>query len=111
MTTLTGTTAEPASHHPLGDSEHAAADGWIILLTGALMAFGVVIVYSASVSVDAETVTAQNWWRTPLKQGAFALLSFLAMLIAAGCDYRIWSWHRRWGGMRSVYPLRQGARL
>ena len=93
MTTRTGATAETASEPA------AAADGWIILLTGALMAFGVVVVYSASVSVDLETVTVQNWWRTPLKQGAFALLGFLAMLIAAGCDHRIWSWHRRWGGM------------
>ena len=99
MTTLTGTKTEPGSGQALDDAPHSAADGWIILLSGALMAFGVVIVYSASVSVDAEPVTARNWWQTPLKQGAFAMAGFLAMLVAAGTDYRIWSWHRRWGGM------------
>ncbi len=99
MTTLSGTKMERDSGQLLDGAAHSAADGWIILLTGALMAFGVVIVYSASVSVDAEPVTARNWWQTPLKQGAFAMAGFLAMLVAAGTDYRMWSWHRRWGGM------------
>jgi cell division protein FtsW len=66
-------------------------DGWTILLVGALMTIGTAIVYSASVSVDGELL-GRRWWATPARQGVFALLGFVAMVICAHVDYRWFAW-------------------
>lgn len=72
-------------------SGHAALqfDPLIVLVVGALMTLGVVMVYSASVSVIDAAFELKRWWDSPLKQGAFAALGFLAMLLAAQVDYRV----------------------
>lgn len=90
---------------------HADADGWIILLAGGLLSFGVVIVYSASMSLSAAPLDPGRWWDSPLRQAAFALLGLMAMLLTAGVDHRTWSWRGRWGAVRAGGPALLAALL
>jgi len=73
-------------------------DPVVVFIVGLLMALGVVMVYSASVSVDGQPFDWRRWWDTPLRQGAFALVGFLTMLIAAHVDYRVFAWSNGRGG-------------
>jgi cell division protein FtsW len=76
-------------------------DPVVVLVVGMLMALGVVMVYSASVSVDGAPFDWRDWWNTPLRQAAFALAGFLTMLIAAHIDYRVLAWNGPRGGWRA----------
>jgi cell division protein FtsW len=69
-------------------------DSLVVLIAGALMAFGVAMVYSASVTVRGAELDLRQWWNTPLRQCVFALAGFIGMLVAAHCDYRWLSWSR-----------------
>ncbi len=71
-----------AGHRPL------LFDHGIVLIVGMLMTIGVVMVYSAAVSLDQPVFDLSNWHRTPLRQGAFAALGLLTMVIVAQLDYR-----------------------
>src|SRR5438552_3956727 len=74
-------------------------DGMIVFLAGALMVVGIVMVYSASVSLDGPGLQMREWWRSPLKQSIFAIAGFVAMLFASQIDYRIFCWRPRLGGL------------
>lgn len=69
-------------------------DPWVIFLVGALMTLGVVMVYSASVTLAGAQFSIESLWDSPLKQSVFAIAGFFAMLIAAHLDYRILAWTR-----------------
>ena len=69
-------------------------DRFVIFLIGVLMTLGVVMVYSASVTVRGAEFDWQRWWATPLRQCVFALAGFLAMLFVAHVDYRLIAWER-----------------
>jgi cell division protein FtsW len=101
-----GAGSRPMSHElsETPDAPAGRADGWIIFLAAALMAFGVVMVYSASLSLEDAPIDVWQWWRTPLRQAAFATAGFVAMLAAAGLDHRMWAWRRR-GGLWRVALL------
>ncbi|MGD8453105.1 MAG: putative peptidoglycan glycosyltransferase FtsW [Phycisphaerae bacterium] len=77
-------------------------DPVILLVAGALMTLGCVMVYSASVTVAGAELDWRRWWNTPWRQSVFALLGFGAMLFAAHCDYRWLSWTRRRDGWRAA---------
>lgn len=96
MTTLTGVRMTSRTQ-PLEPLDSEPADGWIIFLVGLLMSLGVVMVYSASVRADADPIDWSQWWNSPLRQGAFALLGLIVLLIIAGLDHRLWRWTRRRG--------------
>jgi cell division protein FtsW len=76
-------------------------DPAVIFIAGALMALGVAMVYSASVTVEGPGFNWRQWWDSPLKQCVFAFGGFLVMLIAAHVDYRVLAWERRGDGWRS----------
>ncbi len=76
-------------------------DPTVILVAGGLMTLGVAMVYSASATLDQVGLNWRSWWESPLKQGVFAFLGFLAMLIAAHVDYRVLAWQRRKDGWRA----------
>lgn len=82
-------------------------DPVILLLAGTLMTLGVVMVYSAGVSVAGAQLDLRQWWNTPLRQCVFAFAGFLAMLLAAHCDYRWLSWERPrdWWRAGGLYAL------
>jgi cell division protein FtsW len=69
-------------------------DPAVIFIAGALMALGVAMVYSASVTVDGPGFNWREWWNSPLKQCVFAFVGFLVMLVAAHVDYRVLAWQR-----------------
>ncbi len=69
-------------------------DPAVLFICGVLMTLGVTMVYSASVTVAGEPFDWRHWWASPLRQGAFALLGFLAMLVAAHVDYHLFAWER-----------------
>jgi cell division protein FtsW len=69
-------------------------DRFVIFLVGMLMTLGVVMVYSASVTVRGAEFDWQRWWATPLRQCVFAMAGFLAMLFVAHLDYRLIAWER-----------------
>ncbi len=77
-------------------------DSSVVFIAGVLMTLGVVMVYSASVTVDGAALDWRQWWTSPLKQCGFALVGFLVMLAAAHMDYRVLAWRRRSDGWRSV---------
>jgi len=79
----------------LAQAKRPPFDSFVVLIAGALMAFGVAMVYSASVTVRGAELDLRQWWNTPLRQCAFALAGFIGMLLAAHCDYRWLSWSRR----------------
>lgn len=99
MSTLTGDRIVPAD---VGRFDHA-----VVLLVGLLMSLGIAMVYSASATVSDEPLTLARWWSSPIRQGVFAVLGFLAMIFAARLDHRIWQWRRPgdgwWAG--SLYAL------
>jgi len=76
-------------------------DSVVLLLAGALMTLGVVMVYSASVTVTGAELDWRRWWNTPLRQSVFALAGFVGMLFAAHCDHRWLVWERRGGYWRA----------
>jgi cell division protein FtsW len=63
-------------------------DPVVVFVVGLLMAFGVVMVYSASADVERGPFDWRDWWRSPLRQAAFAVVGFLVMVFAAHLDYR-----------------------
>jgi cell division protein FtsW len=69
-------------------------DPLVIFIAGALMALGVAMVYSASVTVDGPAFNWHEWWNSPLKQCVFAFIGFLVMLVAAHVDYHALAWRR-----------------
>lgn len=76
-------------------------DPAVVLIASILMALGVAMVYSATVTVAGAAFDWRQWWNTPLKQGVFAGAGFFAMLAAAHVDYRVLAWRTRWGGWRA----------
>ncbi|MCK4341811.1 MAG: FtsW/RodA/SpoVE family cell cycle protein [Phycisphaerae bacterium] len=76
-------------------------DPSVVFIVGVLMALGVAMVYSASVTVQGAEFNWRQWWDSPLKQGVFVVAGFLAMLFAAHLDYRVLAWQQRWDGWRS----------
>lgn len=77
---------------------HAAVrsyDSAILFVVGALMTIGVVIVYSASVTLQGPQLNVQQWYNTPLRQCVFAVGGFVTMLLFAHLDYRLFAWERR----------------
>jgi len=76
-------------------------DPVILFIVGVLMALGVVMVYSATVTVHGPGFTWRQWWNSPLRQGAFAFAGFVVMLLTAHLDYRILAWERRGDGWRA----------
>jgi cell division protein FtsW len=75
-----------------------AYDVLILFLVGLLMMLGVVMVYSASVTIDGAAFDWRRWWESPLRQCVFAGIGFLGMLFAAHLDYRFFVWERRADG-------------
>ncbi|MFO0839671.1 MAG: putative peptidoglycan glycosyltransferase FtsW [Phycisphaerae bacterium] len=74
-------------------------DAAILYLVGALMVIGVVMVYSASISPDAPPLDWSTWWRSPLKQCAFAAVGFAVMLLASQIPHRVFAWERSGDGL------------
>ncbi|MCA9244644.1 MAG: FtsW/RodA/SpoVE family cell cycle protein [Phycisphaerales bacterium] len=70
-------------------------DRGVLAIVGALMVIGVVMVYSASVSVEGAELNLRQWHRTPLRQCVFAVAGFLAMLFVSHVDYRVFAWRRK----------------
>lgn len=82
-------------------------DTSVLFIAGLLMTLGVVMVYSASVTVSGAAFDWRNLWNTPLRQGLFALLGFVAAIAVGHMDYRLFAWDRKgdawWVG--GVYAL------
>jgi len=76
-------------------------DPVVVFVAGALMAIGVAMVYSASVTVEGAEFDLRQWWNSPLRQCVFAFAGFLVMLVAAHVDYRMFAWERRRDGWRA----------
>ena len=74
-------------------TQHACDTG-VIFLVGALMTLGMVMVYSASVTIHGAEFDWRNWLNSPLKQCVFTLVGFIFMLFVAHLDYRLFSWER-----------------
>lgn len=74
---------EDITGHRLQQFDHI-----IVFVVGLLMTLGVVMVYSASVSVDDDEFRIRNWWNSPLRQGIFVVFGFVTMLVVAQFDYR-----------------------
>jgi len=93
-----------ARPQPVGE---ALYDATIVFVAGLLMALGVAMVYSASLTVRMPAFQLRQWWDTPLRQAGFALAGFLGMLIAAHVDYRVFAWRRPGDWWRSglLYTL------
>jgi len=89
--------ASAAGLRALSRAGEASFDRTVLFLVGALMTLGVVMVYSASGSVQAAAFDLRRWWETPLRQGVFAMAGFLAMALAAHADPRWLSWERSRG--------------
>lgn len=73
-------------------------DSAVLFLVGSLMALGVVMVYSASVTLQKTELDLARWYSTPLRQCAFAVAGFVAMIFFAQLDYRFFAWERRGDG-------------
>jgi cell division protein FtsW len=90
----------------IDDISRAAAparyDRVVLLLVGALMTLGAVMVYSASVTLQGAQLRWQQWWNTPLRQCVFAVAGFIAMIVAAHVDYRILEWRTARRGWLAV---------
>ena len=82
------------AERPLVLTQHACDTG-VVFLVGALMTLGMVMVYSASVTINGAELDWRHWWTTPLKQCVFSLVGFVFMLFVAHLDYRLFSWERR----------------
>lgn len=77
-------------------------DTVVLFLVGALMTLGVVMVYSASVTLKGPSFDWRDILSTPLRQGLFALTGFLAAVLVAQIDYRLLAWERRWDGWAAI---------
>lgn len=66
-------------------------DPVIVFVVGVLMTIGVVMVYSASVTIRGAEFSWGDWLSGPLRQGVFAAIGFVGMLIAAHVNYRSFS--------------------
>lgn len=75
-------------------------DPVVLLVAGVLMTIGAAMVYSATVTVQGAPFSWREWWESPLKQTAFVLAGFLAMLVAAHVDYRMLAWNQPRDGWR-----------
>ena len=62
-----------------------------VFIVSVLMAIGVVMVYSASVSVDQSALALTNLGRTPVRQALYVAAGFVLMLFVALVDYRVMS--------------------
>lgn len=82
-------------------------DPVVVFIAGVLMVLGVTMVYSTSVTVHGAAFHWRQWWDSPLRQGVFALVGFLVMLVAAHVDYRVLAWRRAADGWRAgtLYAL------
>ncbi len=78
-------------------------DQTVVFVAGLLMALGVAMVYSASVTIEGAGLGAdwRTWWTSPLKQAVFAAVGFLVMLLAAHFDYRTLGWYAPGHGWRA----------
>ncbi|MFH1746315.1 MAG: FtsW/RodA/SpoVE family cell cycle protein [Planctomycetota bacterium] len=94
MATVPQTTPCHISGEDDHDSPSQPFDGILLLLAGVLMTLGVVMVYSASVTVRGAELDYRQWWDTPLRQCVFALAGFFGMLLAAHCGYRWLTWEK-----------------
>jgi cell division protein FtsW len=83
----------------------APFDWVIVFVVGVLMIIGAAMVYSASVTVSSGTPDWRVWWNTPLRQGVFATIGFVVMLMAAHVDVRSLGWRSRWGGWPAVLVI------
>lgn len=70
-------------------------DPWILFLVASLMTLGVVMVYSASVPIDGPPFNIHEIWSSPLRQGIFVAAAFVAMIVAAQIDFRLYAWERK----------------
>lgn len=91
-----------ATPRPLRPALEAGCDHSVILLAGMLVTLGVVMVFSASMSVTGEVLDFGRWWATPLRQGVFAALGLAAMLITAQLDPRMFAWN---DGQSGLWPI------
>lgn len=82
-------------------------DGLLIFMVGVLMTLGAVMAYSTGISISGAELDFERWWQTPLKQTVFAVAGFLAMVLAAMCDYRWLKWERagRWWPAAGLWCL------
>lgn len=100
MTALSGNNAE------LCDRRRALVvggrfDADVILIVGILMLIGMVMVYSASVTVRGARLDWRVWWESPLRQCVFAVVAFVVLVLVSRIDYRILGWVRAGTGWRS----------
>ncbi len=69
-------------------------DWGLLLATAALMALGLVMIYSATRNVEIET---GSWWdRSVFRQGVYAIVGLLLSLGFAAMDYHWWLAWARW---------------
>lgn len=87
--------ADPYAAPALDPVVEGSYDAWVLMIVGALMALGVVMVYSASVRLSEPALDLSNLWNSPLKQSIFVAAGFLLMIVAAQVDYRLLAWERR----------------
>jgi cell division protein FtsW len=76
-------------------------DANVLFYAGTLMALGVAMVYSASVELSGPAFDLRQVWASPLRQGVFAVVGFLVMLMTAHCDYRLLAWAHAGAGWRA----------
>ena len=110
MTTLSGTELREESDGRAAAGE-SAYDATVVLIVGALMTFGAVMVYSASVTIGGAEFHIERWWATPLRQSVFALAGLAAMLLTAFFNYRFFAWSPKWGGWAARLPALAAAIL
>lgn len=77
----------------------AAFDVTTLFLVGALMVLGMVMVYSASVTVAGAQLDLARWHASPLRQSVFALAGFGGMVFAAHLGYAFFAWRSRADGL------------
>ncbi len=77
-------------------------DGWVVFVVGTLMLLGAVMVLSASVGLEGTQLDLRRWWTTPLRQTVFAVVGFVAMIVASRLDYRLLAWPARGRNYLSV---------
>lgn len=84
----------PRRERPFVLTQHSCDTG-VLFLVGALMTIGMVMVYSASVTLEGAALDWRHWWNSPLKQCVFSLAGFGIMLVGAHLDYRLFAWERK----------------
>lgn len=109
MTTLVRPKGDVDATPAAEAGDRPRCDPAIVLIVGALMTLGAVMVYSASVTLEGGQFDLRRWWSTPLRQSVFAFVGFLAMLYVAHLDYRLWAWEKRgdgwWSGLLFVLAV------